>query len=47
MGNRVSGMLVSLPTTIADPLERLKTVYANTQSSKELTNAIGARTLSD
>ena len=47
MGNRVTGMMVSLPTTIADPLERLKTVYANTQSSKELTNAIGARTLSD
>jgi len=47
MGNRVTGMMVSLPTTIEDPLERLKTVYANTQSSKELTNAIGARTLSD
>jgi len=47
MGNRVTAMMVSLPTTIADPLERLKTVYANTQSSKELTNAIGARTLSD
>jgi diacylglycerol O-acyltransferase / wax synthase len=47
MGNQVSAMTVSLPTTIADPLERLKTVYANTQSSKELTNAIGARVLSD
>jgi len=47
MGNQVSAMTVSMPTTIADPLERLKTVYANTQSSKELTNAIGARTLSD
>ena len=34
-------------STISDPLERLKTVYANTQASKEMTNAIGARTLSD
>jgi WS/DGAT/MGAT family acyltransferase len=47
MGNQVSAMTVSLPTTISDPLERLKTVYASTQSSKELTNAIGARVLSD
>jgi hypothetical protein len=47
MGNRVSAMMVSLPTTISDPLERLKTVYANTQASKEMTNAIGARVLSD
>jgi WS/DGAT/MGAT family acyltransferase len=47
MGNQVSGMTVSLPVTISDPLERLKTVYASTQSAKEMTNAIGARTLSD
>jgi len=47
MGNQVSAMLVSLPTTIADPLERLRAVYESTQSSKETTNAIGARTLSD
>ena len=47
MGNQVSAMTIALPTTIADPLERLKAVYASTQSSKEMTNAIGARTLSD
>ena len=47
MGNQVSAMIVSLPTTISDPLERLKTVHANTQTSKDMTNAIGARTLSD
>jgi WS/DGAT/MGAT family acyltransferase len=47
MGNQVSAMTVSLPTTTSDPLERLKTVYANTQASKEITNAVGARTLSD
>jgi diacylglycerol O-acyltransferase / wax synthase len=47
MGNQVSAMTVGLPVTIADPVERLKTVYSNTQSSKEMTNAIGARTLSD
>jgi len=47
MGNQVSAMTVELPTTSIDPLDRLKTVHANTQASKAMTNAIGARTLSD
>jgi WS/DGAT/MGAT family acyltransferase len=47
MGNQVSAMTVELPTTSVDPLDRLKTVHANTTRSKEMTNAIGARTLSD
>ena len=47
MGNQVSAMTVELPTTSIDPLDRLKTVHANTTRSKEMTNAIGARTLSD
>lgn len=46
-GNQVSAMIVSLGTDCADPLERLAGVTAATQSSKELTNAIGARTLTD
>lgn len=47
MGNQVSAMTVSLPTNVADPVERLKTVHANTQESKAMTNAIGARTMTD
>jgi WS/DGAT/MGAT family acyltransferase len=47
MGNQVSAMTVSLPVNSVDPLDRLKTVHANTQESKAMTNAIGARTLSD
>jgi WS/DGAT/MGAT family acyltransferase len=47
MGNQVSGMTIELPTTSVDPLDRLETVHANTTRSKEMTNAIGARTLSD
>ena len=47
MGNQVSAMVSPLPTDIADPLERLQEVHANTQASKATTNAIGARTLSD
>jgi WS/DGAT/MGAT family acyltransferase len=46
-GNRVSAMLAPLGTNIADPLDRLAAVYAGTQASKELTNAIGADVLTD
>ena len=46
-GNRLSAMIVSLGTDCTDPLERLATVATTAQSSKELTNAIGARTLTD
>jgi WS/DGAT/MGAT family acyltransferase len=46
-GNQVSAMVVSLGTDCADPLERLARVAAGTQGSKALTNAIGARTLTD
>jgi diacylglycerol O-acyltransferase / wax synthase len=46
-GNQVSAMLVPLRTDIADPVERLAAVYAGTQASKELTEAIGARLLTD
>lgn len=46
-GNQVSMMLVSLATNVAKPLDRLRTVYASTVSSKELAKAVGAKTLTD
>ncbi len=47
LGNLVSAMVVQLGTQIADPLERLKAVHENTIASKALTNAVGARTLTE
>jgi diacylglycerol O-acyltransferase / wax synthase len=47
LGNQVSAMVVSLATNVADPVERLAAVHASTKSSKELTAAVGARTLTD
>lgn len=47
MGNQVSGMLVSIATDVADPLARLVAVQENTTRSKGLTNAVGARNLTD
>jgi WS/DGAT/MGAT family acyltransferase len=47
LGNLVSAMIVSLATDQADPIERLAAVHASTTSSKEITEAIGARTLTD
>ena len=46
-GNEVSGMLATLATNEADPLARLKTVASSTAQSKELTNAVGARLMTD
>lgn len=46
-GNQVSAMLVSLGTDVADPLERLVAVRDSTHQSKEFTNALGARTLTE
>jgi diacylglycerol O-acyltransferase / wax synthase len=47
LGNLVSAMVVSLATNVADPVERLAAVHASTTSSKEITAAVGARTLTD
>jgi WS/DGAT/MGAT family acyltransferase len=46
-GNQVSGMMVTLHSQIADPLERLKRIHEASSESKELSNAIGARSLTD
>lgn len=45
LGNQVSGMIVNLGSKIEDPVERLEFVHERTQNSKKLTNAIGARNL--
>ena len=47
LGNQVSAMLVSLATDIADPVERLAAVHLSTSGSKEITEAIGARNLTE
>ena len=47
LGNQVSAMVVSLGTNIADPVERLAAVHRSTSSSKEVTQAIGARNLAE
>lgn len=46
-GNQVATMNVPLRTDIGDPLARLAAVYDGTVRSKALTNAVGARLLSE
>jgi WS/DGAT/MGAT family acyltransferase len=46
-GNMISMMIVSLGTDIADPLERLKVIQQSTAQSKEVGNAVEARTLAE
>jgi WS/DGAT/MGAT family acyltransferase len=47
MGNQVAAMNVAIGTHIADPVERLKSVHADAASSKEMTNAVGAKLMTD
>jgi len=47
LGNQVSAMTVMLGTQVADPLERLAAVQASSASSKALSNAVGAKLLTD
>ncbi|MCB1055100.1 MAG: wax ester/triacylglycerol synthase family O-acyltransferase [Acidobacteria bacterium] len=47
LGNRVSAMLVSLATEIADPVERLRSIHRGTHRSKAYQRAVGADTLTD
>ncbi|HZR81881.1 MAG TPA: wax ester/triacylglycerol synthase family O-acyltransferase [Candidatus Binatia bacterium] len=46
-GNRVTAMAVALGTQVEDPLERLRVVHEGAVQSKALTNAIGARLMTD
>ncbi|MFV0258887.1 MAG: WS/DGAT/MGAT family O-acyltransferase [Acidimicrobiales bacterium] len=46
-GNQVAAMTVALGTDVDDPIERLHAVRSSTSASKELTNAIGARLMTD
>lgn len=46
-GNEVSKMTVKLRTDIADAADRLVAVNESTRDAKELTNAIGAKTMTD
>ncbi len=46
-GNQVSQMMVSLCTDIKHPLERLVDISSSTKDAKELTHAIGAKTMTD
>ncbi len=47
MGNQVSAMIAPLGTHIEDPAERLAYVFGQTSNSKAMTNAIGARTMTE
>ncbi len=47
MGNQVSAMIAPLGSHIADPAERLEYVFSQTKNSKAMTNAIGARTMTE
>ncbi|MEP1421384.1 MAG: wax ester/triacylglycerol synthase family O-acyltransferase [Erythrobacter sp.] len=47
MGNQVSAMIAPLGSHITDPAERLAFVFGRTSNSKAMTNAIGARTMTE
>ncbi|WP_407876211.1 WS/DGAT/MGAT family O-acyltransferase [Qipengyuania nanhaisediminis] len=47
MGNQVSAMVAPLGTHISDPAERLAYVYGQTSNSKAMTNAVGARRMTE
>ena len=46
-GNQVSGMFVALRTDLEDAAMRLSAVHTGTKAAKELTNALGARTMTE
>lgn len=46
-GNQVAQMTVRVRSDIADPLQRLREVNLGTANAKELTNAVGAKTMTD
>ncbi len=47
LGNKVSAMLVSLATTIDDPVERLNAVAESGRAAKTRTDVMGARIIDD
>ncbi|QUL39410.1 wax ester/triacylglycerol synthase family O-acyltransferase [Erythrobacter sp. JK5] len=47
MGNQVAAMIAPLGTHIADPKDRLEYVFNQTSNSKAMTNALGARTMTE
>ena len=47
LGNRISGMLVSLATTVEDPVERLGAIAAGTAVAKSQERLAGGRLLED
>ncbi len=47
MGNQVAAMIAPLGTHIADPVERLGYVHSQTVNSKAMTDAIGARNMTE
>jgi len=47
MGNQVAAMIVQLGTQIEDPAERLAYVHSRTQNSKAMTEALGARNMTE
>ncbi|MEO1731540.1 MAG: wax ester/triacylglycerol synthase family O-acyltransferase, partial [Pseudomonadota bacterium] len=47
MGNQVSAMIAPLGSHLSDPAERLNYVFDATKNSKAMTNAIGARTMTE
>ncbi len=47
MGNQVAAMIAPLGTHIADPLERLAYVYSQTTNSKAMSDALGARNMTE
>ena len=46
-GNIVATMTVQVRSDVADPLERLQAVHDSSSKAKELTNAIGAKAMTD
>jgi WS/DGAT/MGAT family acyltransferase len=47
LGNRVAAMTVTLGTDIDDPLQRLEAVHHVAAQSKAMTNAVGAKLMTD
>ncbi|XOV87539.1 MAG: wax ester/triacylglycerol synthase family O-acyltransferase [Pseudomonadota bacterium] len=47
LGNQVAAMTVAIGTDISDPLARLAAVHEAAMGSKEMTNAVGAKLMTD